>query len=338
MASAPASGSEELYRERLVRLEQTLAAEQLRRSEVEGLLASLREVASAQSLADADQAIVTSLATVFAYTTAALLVRTRDGAFAVSTSMGPDLGNLRVGPSRLLERVARGQPTALFDISSTPELADYHTATGAYSALLIPLVTSTRCAILLGAHPERAAFSTHQVDLARGFMRTAIPVLDSQDAREHEHLARLAEARATALADTNLELQQQLTTIAAQRAKILRLSAPVLHVGPQTIAVPVIGRGDDLALTTIGERVLATVARHNIKVAILDLTGLEQLDHSAINLFTVLASAVRLLGGQCLLSGMQPAAAASFAADRSASLKLRCFPTLAAALAASRSS
>lgn len=57
------------------------------------------------------------------------------------------------------------------------------------------------------------------------------------------------------------------------------------------------------------ERVLDEVAHGQTRFVIVDLTGVECVDTSTADRLVKLASGVRLLGAECVVSGIQPAVA-----------------------------
>jgi anti-anti-sigma regulatory factor len=87
---------------------------------------------------------------------------------------------------------------------------------------------------------------------------------------------------------------------------IERISSPILQVGRGVLAMPVLGHlhGDRAARMT--EELLAAVSRHSARTAILDLTGLQEIDTPTIEALLRTSRAVSLLGCRCVLSGISP--------------------------------
>lgn len=98
----------------------------------------------------------------------------------------------------------------------------------------------------------------------------------------------------------------QLGRLRAQEQVIERISSPILQVGRGVLAMPVLGHlhGDRAARMT--EELLAAVSRHSARTAILDLTGLQEIDTPTIEALLRTSRAVSLLGCRCVLSGISP--------------------------------
>lgn len=327
----------ELLRESISRLELALASERGQREEAEATLAGIRCVVEADDLAAADEALVRGLRPLLHYEAAALLVRDPDdpGLMRCALADHPALAAHRWTIGSLLRRVLGGQTVALFDLGRAPDLAALAAAPELRSALCIPLLTSERPAILVATHPEPAFFSPRHVALARGFARTAAPMLERLAAREEAERRRLAEERAATLAESNEALREQLATIQAQERQIARLAAPVLQVDRQILVIPLIGDLDHDALLRITEALLVAISLHRARVVIFDLTGLDSADAGVPQRLLTLARAAELVGSKCLLTGLRPHIAATLV-ELEAGLRLRAFGSLADGLVAAR--
>ena len=96
-----------------------------------------------------------------------------------------------------------------------------------------------------------------------------------------------------------------------QRQEILSLSAPILEVGREALAVPIIGALDPARVAQISERLLARVVEQRAAAVILDLTG--ALAIGADDLLA-LVRALDLLGARPIITGVQPAMAQAMVA------------------------
>lgn len=321
--------ADEALREAVTRLEQNLAIERRLREEAEALLACLRALAVAPSLAATDHILRHTLQPVLGHQRAVLLTLGDDGVLHDTTD--PD-HELHLRPGLLFKRVLSGQPVALFDIGRAPELAPLAARPDVRSALCVALNAPGRVSVLIGLHAEPAAFSPRQSALARSFAEAATPVLASLGAREDTQRRRLAEARSDELERSNTALREQLATISRQQAQIQRLAGPVLRVWRGVLVMPIIGALDDAQIAHLGERLLHALSDDRARVAILDLTGLETADASTADHLRRLVRAAALLGVRGYLTGLRPALAALLAEQ--GTLDLRCFASLADGLAA----
>ena len=99
-------------------------------------------------------------------------------------------------------------------------------------------------------------------------------------------------------------LQQQL--IEAQRHALRELSTPLIPISERVVIMPLIGTIDSNRAQQVMETLLEGVARHNAELAILDITGVQVVDTQVAQAFIHAAQAVRLLGAQVMLTGIQP--------------------------------
>lgn len=113
------------------------------------------------------------------------------------------------------------------------------------------------------------------------------------------------------LADKNRELEQSRAALAALAAE---LSTPVITLWDGVVMMPIIGRVDGPRARSIMERLLGSVASGRARYAVLDVTGVRVLDHAMADHFLRIGGAVRLLGAELILAGVQPEIAQALAA------------------------
>lgn len=117
--------------------------------------------------------------------------------------------------------------------------------------------------------------------------------------------AELAE-RSQQIESRNQELQASLATQQSLLGTINRLAAPMLPVLTGAVVLPLIGQVDTHRATQIMETLLDGVEQRRARIAILDVTGLAQVNDQVINLLLEAAQAVRLLGAEVMLVGVSP--------------------------------
>jgi PAS domain S-box-containing protein len=105
------------------------------------------------------------------------------------------------------------------------------------------------------------------------------------------------------LEQEQLLLQEQV--IAAQQSQLRDLSAPVLRLAHGVIVVPLTGSVDSERGGEIVEALLGAVARQPTATAIVDITGLAALDRPISQLLLRTAQALKLLGTQVVVTGIQ---------------------------------
>jgi rsbT co-antagonist protein RsbR len=99
-------------------------------------------------------------------------------------------------------------------------------------------------------------------------------------------------------------LQQQV--IEAQRDALRELSTPLMPIADGVLAMPLIGTIDSGRAQQVLETLLEGVATHQAQVAILDITGVQVIDTQVADALIRAARAVKLLGAQAVLTGIQP--------------------------------
>ena len=95
-------------------------------------------------------------------------------------------------------------------------------------------------------------------------------------------------------------------TIRAQRDMLARLSTPVIPISDEVIVMPLIGGLDRARMQQALGVLLDEVQRSRASTAILDITGVPDMDAEATHGIVQAAQAVRLLGAQVVLTGIRP--------------------------------
>jgi rsbT co-antagonist protein RsbR len=107
------------------------------------------------------------------------------------------------------------------------------------------------------------------------------------------------------------DLEDQLATIEKQRAAIKELSTPMIEVWAGVLCVPIVGVIDSSRAAEMTSALLAAVVEKKVRFTIIDITGIEAMDTRATDHFLRMARSVRLLGAECVLSGINPNVARS---------------------------
>jgi rsbT co-antagonist protein RsbR len=99
-------------------------------------------------------------------------------------------------------------------------------------------------------------------------------------------------------------LQQQV--IDAQRDALRELSTPLIPISDKVVIMPLIGTIDTQRAQMVMETLLEGVASIQAELAILDITGVTIVDTQVAQALISAAQAVKLLGAQVMLTGIQP--------------------------------
>lgn len=102
------------------------------------------------------------------------------------------------------------------------------------------------------------------------------------------------------------ELEDKLQTIEKQRAAIRELSTPIMEVWDGVLCLPVVGVMDTMRSVEMTNSLLQTVVEKKTRCIIIDITGIDVMDTRTVDHFMRMARAVRLLGAQCVLTGINP--------------------------------
>ncbi len=94
--------------------------------------------------------------------------------------------------------------------------------------------------------------------------------------------------------------------IADQSAAMLELSTPVMRLWEGVIAVPLVGTLDSARTQLVMEKLLETLAATGADHAVLDITGVPTVDTEVAQHLLKTVSAARLLGAECIVSGIRP--------------------------------
>jgi rsbT co-antagonist protein RsbR len=87
---------------------------------------------------------------------------------------------------------------------------------------------------------------------------------------------------------------------------MLELSTPVIRLWDGVIAVPLVGALDSARTQLVMEKLLETLVATGADHAVLDITGVSTVDTEVAQHLLKTVSAARLLGAECIVSGIRP--------------------------------
>jgi rsbT co-antagonist protein RsbR len=94
--------------------------------------------------------------------------------------------------------------------------------------------------------------------------------------------------------------------IRRQQKDMLEMSTPVIKLWDGVLAVPLIGTLDSARTQIVMESLLQAIVDTGSKVAILDITGVPTVDTQTAQHLIKTVSATRLMGADCIISGIRP--------------------------------
>ena len=100
-----------------------------------------------------------------------------------------------------------------------------------------------------------------------------------------------------------LGLQEKM--LAVKDATLRALSTPLLPIAKGVIVLPLVGTVDGQRASAVLETLLEGIAQHQAERVIIDVTGVPEVDAEVANALLQTARAVKLLGAEVVLTGLQ---------------------------------
>jgi rsbT co-antagonist protein RsbR len=97
--------------------------------------------------------------------------------------------------------------------------------------------------------------------------------------------------------------------IRRQQSEMMELSTPVVKLWQGVLALPLIGTLDSARTQVVMENLLQRIVETGAEVAILDITGVPTVDTLVAQHLIKTVTAARLMGTDCIISGIRPAIA-----------------------------
>jgi rsbT co-antagonist protein RsbR len=94
--------------------------------------------------------------------------------------------------------------------------------------------------------------------------------------------------------------------IRRQQEEMLELSTPVVKLWDGILALPLIGTLDSARTQVVMESLLQSIVQTNSKIAIIDITGVPTVDTVVAQHLLKTVTAARLMGADCIISGVRP--------------------------------
>ena len=102
---------------------------------------------------------------------------------------------------------------------------------------------------------------------------------------------------------------QQVQAQSLEQSRLLELvhdlETPVIPVMDGVLVLPLVGHLDTARLTNLSQRLLERVAAERAHTVLLDLTAVAIIDTATANHVLQLTKGVRLLGAECILTGIR---------------------------------
>jgi rsbT co-antagonist protein RsbR len=111
---------------------------------------------------------------------------------------------------------------------------------------------------------------------------------------------------ALGLFTAEMYLKTREEVIRRQQEEMLELSTPVVKLWDGILALPIIGTLDSARTQVVMETLLENIVKTNSRVAIIDITGVPTVDTVVAQHLLKTVTAARLMGADCIISGVRP--------------------------------
>ncbi|MDH6514384.1 rsbT co-antagonist protein RsbR [Streptomyces sp. SAI-208] len=169
----------------------------------------------------------------------------------------------------------------------------------------------------MAAARARAGFTPVQIAGEVAGLRepaAALLLADFQDTADEARANACAQALAVLTATLRLVIMETTVSageelIARQRQQLLEVATPVIKLWDGIVAVPLIGTLDSARSQVVMESLLEAIVDQRAAYAILDITGVPTVDSLVAQHLMKTVAAARLMGAECIVSGIRPAIA-----------------------------
>jgi rsbT co-antagonist protein RsbR len=105
---------------------------------------------------------------------------------------------------------------------------------------------------------------------------------------------------------TEAHLKSRESVIERQQRELLELSTPVVELWEDILALPLVGTLDSERTQIVMEALLQKIVHTGASIAIIDITGVPTVDTLVAQHLLKTVSATRLMGADCIISGIRP--------------------------------
>jgi rsbT co-antagonist protein RsbR len=160
----------------------------------------------------------------------------------------------------------------------------------------------------LSSNRARQGFTVNETAVSVFALKDAVlKVLDESDAatlRDYIAFSTFVDRAALFTFDTYVRTREEL--ISDQAEQLLELSTPVVKLWEGVVAVPLVGTLDSARAQVVMERLLQTLVDTGSPYAIIDITGVPAVDTQVAQHILKTVVAARLMGADCIISGIRP--------------------------------
>lgn len=138
------------------------------------------------------------------------------------------------------------------------------------------------------------------VEILKGIYKNDIETFYEEVLKVNKLLDRLS------IVTFELYIKGRENVISRQREEITEVSTPVIKVWDGILALPIIGTLDSARTQEVMEDLLNEIVHTGSRIAILDISGVPAVDSLVAQHLLKTVSATRLMGAECIISGIKP--------------------------------
>lgn len=187
-------------------------------------------------------------------------------------------------------------------LAGAPDVEHHDLSDGAFSDLRSLLADVARTRLRQGFSPTETAVGVFAVKEA------VLEMLESQGELEgyrfFAEFSRFVDDLGLYMLDTYAQARE--SVIAEQSDVLLELSTPVVKLWDGIVSLPLVGTLDSARTQVVMETLLKALVNTRSEHAIIDITGVSAVDTQVAQHLLKTVMAARLLGAECIISGISP--------------------------------
>jgi rsbT co-antagonist protein RsbR len=160
----------------------------------------------------------------------------------------------------------------------------------------------------LSRNRVRRGYSPTETAAAVFALKEAVlEIVEGEDTRalvDFGQFSRLIDELGLFTFDAYVQTREKL--IVEQAEQLLELSTPVIKLWEGVMAIPLVGTLDSARAQVVMEKLLQTLVETSSEYAIIDITGVPAVDSQVAQHILKTVMAARLMGAECIISGIRP--------------------------------
>lgn len=198
----------------------------------------------------------------------------------------------------------KSQCTRFLDLLIQASASGSNSGSGSYDLLRSMLEEISRSRALQGFTPTETA--TFVFSIKRPLFTAIREELSDAAAVAQEMWTASELLDSLGMYTVEVYLKSREELIRRQQEEMLELSTPVVKLWEGILALPLIGTLDSARTQVVMESLLEAIVKTNSKVAIIDITGVPTVDTVVAQHLLKTVTAARLMGADCIISGVRP--------------------------------